>query len=205
MFTWLTCFYPRCAALLLAGLVVAGGARGEDRPDLQISNLKDVRMSFFSSLTSGRLARLQFAEVGGAHRKMGPFQIATPGVAIKEGRLEINDTACTATDWTAFTASLAKYRSAQLPQPLVVRLPDGRECLAPRFPAVNGLTLVFERAQLRPPGGDLSPSQTVVVAWVENAARVLQPAGPHAEPATPPPGEVSAPAPSPATGTAPLL
>jgi hypothetical protein len=176
----------RVAALCFAVVALAGGARGDVRPDLQISELKNVRMGFFSSISAERLAHLQFAEAAGAQRKLGPFQIATPGVALKDARLEINATPCTAEDWTAFTASLAKYRAAQLPQSLGVRLPDGRECITPRFPAVKGSLLVFAPAQLRKPGGDLGPPQTVVVGWEGNAPRVLQPlAGPNAEPASP--------------------
>ncbi len=180
----------------LAAAALAGAAQGEDRPDLQLSELKNVRLAFFSSLGPERLGHLRFAEVGGAQLKLGPFQIATPGVAIREARLEINDTACTAADWTAFTGSLAKYRAAQLPQPLVVRLPDGRECLSPRFPAVKGLLLVFERAQLRAPGAALSAPQAVVVGWEGNRARVLQPTGFSPAPVLPASAEVSAPAPS---------
>jgi hypothetical protein len=191
-----SCF--RIAACWIAALVLAVSARGDDRLDLQISQIKNVRMGFFSSIVPERLAHLQFAEAAGAHRQVGPFQIATPGVSLKYARLEINATPCTPTDWTAFTAGLAKYRAAQLPQSLVVRLPDGRECLAPRFPTVKGLLLVFAPAQLRTPGGDPGPPQTVVVGWVANAPQVLQPAGPRSEPAMPASVRVGAPAPIPA-------
>ncbi len=126
------------ATLCFAVVALAGETRGAELPDLQISQLKNVRMGFFSSIAAERLAHLQFAEAAGAQRKLGPFQIATPGVALKDARIEINATPCTAADWTAFTGSLAKYRAAQLPQSLGVRLPDGRECLTPRFPAVKG-------------------------------------------------------------------
>jgi hypothetical protein len=144
--------------------VLAVSARGDDRLDLQISQIKNVRMGFFSSIVPERLAHLQFAEAAGAHRQVGPFQIATPGVSLKYARLEINATPCTPTDWTAFTAGLAKYRAAQL----------------------------------RTPGGDPGPPQTVVVGWVANAPQVLQPAGPRSEPAMPASVRVGAPAPIPA-------
>jgi hypothetical protein len=189
----------RVSTLCFAAVALAGETRGAEQPDLQISQLKNVRMGFFSSIASERLAHLQFAEAAGAQRKLGPFQIATPGVALKDARLEINATPCTAADWTAFTGSLAKYRAAQLPQSLGVRLPDGRECITPRFPAVKGSLLVFAPAQLRTPGGDLGPPQTVVVGWQGNAPRVLQPlAGPSPESATPASVRLGAPAPIPA-------
>ena len=189
-----------CSAVLwFAAAALAGTARADgERPDLQISQLKNVRMGFFSSIAPERLAQLQFAEVGGVHRQVGPFQIATPGFSLKDARLEINATPCTPADWTAFTASLAMYRAAQLPQSLVVRLPDGRECLTPRFPVINGVRLVFASAQLRTPGANLGPSQTVVVVWDSNAPRVLQLLQPNALPATLP--LVGSPATSPANG-----
>jgi len=143
------------------------------------------------------LAQLQFAEAAGAQRKLGPFQIATPGVALKDARIEINATPCTPADWTAFIAGLASYRAAQLPQSLGVRLPDGRDCLASRFPVVKGLLLVFAPAHMRTASGDLGPPQTVVVGWEGNAARVLQPLGPSPEFAMPNATRVGAPAPMP--------
>ena len=187
------------AALWFAAVGWAGSAcAAGDIPDLQISQLKNVRMAFFSSISAERWAHLQFAEAAGAQRKLGPFQIATPGVALKDARIEIDATPCTPADWTAFTASLAKYRAAQLPQSLVVRLPDGRECLASRFPVVKGLLLVFAPVHMRTPSGDLGPPQTVVVGWEGNGARVLQPLGPSPESAKPASVRQGAPAPIPA-------
>ena len=150
--------------------------------------MKDVRENFFSSVEPDRLARLAFAEAEGAHRQIGPFRIATPGVALKDARLELSATPCTLADWTALLENLAKYRQAQLPQPLVVPLPDGRECLVPRFPLVSSKTntLVLERAQVRAAGGELSQPQTVVLGWSGGAVGVVSPRGPRTEPASPP-------------------
>jgi hypothetical protein len=166
------------ALLAAAGLGVSAAEQGRSDPQAPtIPKISDMRENFFSSLVPDRLARLQFAEAEGAHRQMGPFRIATPGVALTDARLEINATPCTPADWAALLDNLAKYRLAQLPTLLVVTLPDGRECLAPRFPLVRQQdhTLVLERAQVRLAGGELAQPQTVVIGWMGGAAGVVSP------------------------------
>lgn len=172
--------YLRFQALiaLFCGLCCIGYARAEPLTGTrdkvaQVIELKNSRVSFFSSIEGTAFARLEFATLGAAHRKVGPFRIATPGVAISQPKLSINSTPCTAADWSTLTAELLRFQPAQLSEPLLVILPDKRELVTDRFPRVRGQQIIFERAQMRAADGGLARPQPVLVAFTGNAAQVV--------------------------------
>ena len=163
---------------LVCGLCCVGTVRAEPLTGsrdkvTQVTELKNSRVSFFSSVEGTAFACLEFGTMGAAHHKVGPFRIATPGVAISQPKLSINATPCTAADWSTLTSELLRFQPTQLSEPLVVALPDKRELVTVRFPRVRGQQIIFDRAQMRAEDGGLGRPQAVLVAFTGDAAQVM--------------------------------
>lgn len=184
---------------LVCSLCCVGTARAEPLTGsrdkvTQVTELKNSRVSFFSSIEGTVFARLEFGTMGGAYRKVGPFRIATPGVAISQPKLSINSTPCTAADWSTLTAELLRFQPAQLSEPLVVALPDKRELVTDRFPRVRGQQIIFDRAQMRAEDGGLDRPETVTVAFTGDAAQVMDFGPSPGRPGPDAPGRINPPA-----------
>lgn len=150
---------------------------------LRIQKWENTRLGFFSSMGGEAFARFEMASLGPATSRIGPFQVATPGVLVKGARVEFFPRRCKAEDWADFLDYWKPLAQAQAEGGVRVRLPDGGEWITQSLPRVSGNRIIFTALRLVG-AGLITPGQSVPVSesFMMSFSVRWTPEGPVAEP-----------------------